>query len=329
MDPDKSGLVDIIRGYYQAIVLRGMFDCEMIGPLRSHINPEKLADQMGLGPEIVSASLEFLYQTTDIVERSEQGEYTLSSQYRSFERLRFLERKFIEAYGPSVHAMFNGASPSKENVDEAALARAFAEISGPPRVVVDVIAQWGVPTLLDLGCGVGSLLIDMAGRDSRFLGWGLDRNGEMCRVAADRAAGAHCDDRLSFHVGDVRNIERYFSAQERSVVSAVYGSSIVNEFFANDASEAILFLRQLRSLFPGRLLFVVDYYGKLVRVASVDRRFHHTLLQDLVQVATGQGVPPTDLLAWGEVYAAACCRLVHAYQSETDGIEWFIHVVEL
>lgn len=325
----KSNLVEIISGYYQAILLQAICERDMVDALYGAVVPESLAKQKGLKPEVVIALLEFLFQTTDMIDRSEQGEYSLSSQYRAGERLRFFERKFIGAYGGSVQAMLKGAAQARTSVDELALALAFNAVSAPSGVIVDVIEKWGAPTLLDLGCGVGSLLVEMARRDSRFFGYGVDCNAEMCRVATKRAADAHCDDRLRFYVGDVRDMEPYLPEHERSSVRAVYGSSILNEFFANDGEEAIGFLRKLRALFPGRLLFVVDYYGKLLRISDVDRRFQHTLLQDLVQVATGQGVPPVDLEAWGEVYTAASCRLVHAYQAETDGIEWFVHVVQL
>jgi SAM-dependent methyltransferase len=324
----KSDVVEIICGYYQGLLLQGMYKSGVIGRLRSYVSVEQLSADLGICQESLAASLEFLYQTSDVLDRSERGEYALRKPYARSERLGFLWRKFIAAYGNSIYGMF-ASGPSKKHVDMWALAQAFAEVSTPPRVLVDVIISWEVATLVDLGCGVGSLLIELARRNPQFIGWGLDQSKEMCAIAAERAANARCEERLSFCVADVRSIKEHMSRAERDAVRAVYGSSIINEFFSHGASQAVEFVEQVRSLFPGRLLFVVDYYGKLLHSGSVDRRFRHTLLQDLVQAATGQGVPPQDLSGWCKVYEEAGSRLLYAYQSENDGIEWFIHVVKL
>ena len=58
-------------------------------------------------------------------------------------------------------------------------------------------------------------------------------------------------------------------------------------------------------------------------------RYRHTLLQDMAQSISGQGIPPADVAQWAAVYEAAGCGLLHVYEGDSSGIAWFVHVVRL
>ncbi|MEV4928159.1 hypothetical protein [Streptomyces roseoverticillatus] len=103
-------------------------------------------------------------------------------------------------------------------------------------------------------------------------------------------------------------------------VQALYRRSIANEFFADGDREAVDVLTGLRELFPGRLLFLEDGYGRLTHHPPTDGNHRHALLQDLAPVLSGQGVPPPDLHGWSRIYQAADCTLVKAYEGHDDGI---------
>ena len=49
-----------------------------------------------------------------------------------------------------------------------------------------------------LGCGNGGLLVDLAAKDPLFVGWGLELNHEMCKVARARIRAASCGGKTSF-----------------------------------------------------------------------------------------------------------------------------------
>jgi hypothetical protein len=55
----------------------------------------------------------------------------------------------------------------------------------------------------------------------------------------------------------------------------------------------------------------------------------HAVLQDLVHVLSGQGVPPPDLKSWRMIYRAAACSLKKAHEFHEPGLDWFIHRVGL
>jgi hypothetical protein len=151
----------------------------------------------------------------------------------------------------------------------------------------------------------------------------------MCSAARKRIEDAGLADAISVFHQDVRELGRFLPREVRDEVRALHGRSILNEFFRRGSDEPICFLRNLRELFPDRLLFVVDYYGKLTRLRHVSRRYRHTLLHDMAQILSGQGVPPEDLPGWTAVYEAAGCSLRRAYEGESAGIDWFVHVVQL
>ena len=87
--------------------------------------------------------------------------------------------------------------------------------------------------------------------------------------------------------------------------------------------------RYLQSILPGRIFFIADYYGKLGHGETQVQASLHTCNQDLVQILSGQGIPPPDLRGWASIYESAECRPRHAYEADGDGLQWFLHVVEL
>jgi hypothetical protein len=72
---------------------------------------------------------------------------------------------------------------------------------------------------------------------------------------------------------------------------------------------------------------VVAFVGAIRSTAA--NRGKTTLLHGVPQHLTAQGTPPADLGHWVEIYAAAGCEVIHAYESESNGIDWFMHVVQL
>jgi hypothetical protein len=115
----------------------------------------------------------------------------------------------------------------------------------------------------------------------------------------------------------------------RERVGGIHAGSLLNELFRGGPRAAIALLRRLRALFPDRLLFVTDYYGRLTHEGSSRARDLHAMLQDFVQAVSGQGIPPRDLDGWCSVYRAAGCAPIEAFEGTAEGLAWFIHVVRL
>lgn len=329
----KSDLLEVIEGFYLAQVLHHLHRAKILDRMTDWIEPAEIAREHGYDPEVFEALLEFVYQATDILRKDRSRRYALAPRYHRFYRLGFQIEKFLGAYGPvMIHLDETLRRPDlgRGLADREVEAQAYHTIGSPPNpVVLQIARERRVPSLLDLGCGPATLLVELATGDSGFRGWGVDATPEMCAVARQRVAQAGVAERVRIVEGDARQVSGVLPSSERDSIAALHCKGLFDELFRSGSAGAVQLLTALRSAFPGRLLFVVDYYGKLTRVPRVGPRYRHTRVHDVVQVTTAQGVPPADLAGWLEVYGEAGCSVEHAYEGESSGIQWFVHLVNL
>ena len=76
-------------------------------------------------------------------------------------------------------------------------------------------------------------------------------------------------------------------------------------------------------------MILCDYYGRLGKVRQRSAEFKRTLIHDVAQIVSGQGVPPSCLEGWREIYSRTSCTLVKAFEGRSEGLTWFIHVIQL
>jgi len=328
-----GGPLDVIEGYYLAHIVHHFHRRGLLEYLARPRSPEWLARRFGYDAPLLSALLHYVSQRTDILSRSEGGRYRLEPLYADYYYLGFQLDKFLGAYGATVEridASLRRKGLGRALVDRRREAQAYDRIQSPPnQVVLEVARDRTIPSMLDLGCGPATLLTALATSDRAFRGWGIDASAAMCRVARARVARSGFADRIRIIHGDARVVARSVSRRERARIETLHCKGLLNELFRHGPGEAAAYLGRLRALFPGRLLFVVEYYGKLTRVSDPGPRYGHTLLHDLIQMLTSQGVPPADLAGWADVYARGGCALEHAYEGDSQGIEWFVHLVRL
>lgn len=328
MDPTTFDLFRSLGGYYQSLLLHHFFRSGLFDLLAEPRTVELLAQRLGWRPGELNCCLEFLRTTTRLIDRDRERLFRLSISKTELQGVRFEVTKFVGAYGPTaVHLdrTLSNAGSGLSLVDRRALAEAF-------RGVKDVSRGWIVPMLLgaqvssliDLGCGTASLLVELAGLRAGFRGVGVDGSREMCKVARLHARSHGVSRRVRIVCADVRDVGSLPEGE------ALYAASLLNELFANGADEAVDFLRRLKERYPGRDCWFVDYYGQLDQgPKKTGREVTHALLHDLIQVLSGQGVPPPDLKAWRVIYRHADVKLVEAHEFQGRGITWFVHRVRM
>lgn len=319
-------LYDVLGGSYAASLLMTLQRTGLLERLRRPTRVEDLVDGVDETTGL-HAALTFLATSTTVLTALDDGSFELAPAYRTYNGLGFHLDKFLGGYGAAVQAL--GApetGPRADLVDRVALARAFAGRSASAgTVMASVLQAWSVDALVDLGCGPGALLLELASADPGFRGWGIDANPALVAAATAASLDAGVADRVGFAVGDVRDVDAVVPDGLES--AAVHAGSLLNEFFARGDGAAVDVLTTIRGRFADRVIFVEDYYGRLG--VAVDADVRHARLQDLAQVASGQGLPPPDAEGWAAVYAAAGCSLLHRYEATDDGIAWFIHVCRL
>jgi hypothetical protein len=151
----------------------------------------------------------------------------------------------------------------------------------------------------------------------------------MCRIARRRIEDEGLQEQVHILRADARQLGGYLPVRVRSQVQLVVAASLLNEFCYGGVTELIRFLVILSKAFPGRLLLVDDYYGVIPAKRIDCDRYAHSLVHDIAQLATGQGIPPRNRQTWLRAYASARCRLVRRYEGFAAGFNWFIHVIRL
>jgi len=287
-----------------------------------------------LDPKLVKLLLDFVSQKSSIIERKANGGYYIKDQDNYSRVFWHNLEKYVGAYGPCLEALKDGSASMKKvhaAVDRSILAMSYARCEFPSNpMLADILFQNRIHNLLDIGCGTASLLVTLGVRDKNFLGWGLDLNKEMCRLARNRIHQAGLAKRIRIIHGDGRHASQFVPDPMVKRIAALSASSILNSFLGGKRNNrAISFLSSLKQRFPNRLLFVADYYGKLGSSSSRADHCPETMVHDLVQAISGQGIPPPSLRGWLQIYRGADCKLLHAVEGRNNGIDWFIHVVEL
>jgi SAM-dependent methyltransferase len=328
-----SGPHDLVKGYYLGAVVYHLHRLGILALLSQPATAAEVSARFGLNSDVLEHLLHYLYSYSDILDTVSPGCYVMNPTCQAYGDFGFHIDKFIGAYGPlfqDLDQILHSERADKALVNHDLLSEAFA---ATPRdgvaTIAGIVSQWNAASLLDLGCGPGMLLEYLCASTPAFVGWGVDLSPAMCRRANARLSNSGFSSRATIVCGDCRNLHTLLPEAELNRIQAVYGGSIMNEFFGNGNTEAVNFLRYLRSILPGRLFFIADYYGKLGRSDSEAQANIHTFNQDLVQILSGQGIPPADLRGWVSVYEGAECSIQHAYECDADGLQWFVHVVEL
>ena len=319
MPERRWSAADLAEAFHLAHAVNHLVDTGLLDDQEYPV--EELAAARGLDPVVLGGMLEFLAARTDLVSRGETG-------FRAGPGLGPAERGLIDqylgAYGPNVAALpdiLSGAVNGRSLTDRVRHARAFADTSGAGAALLpDLLGKLGLGHVLDLGCGSGELLAELAGRDPAFQGHGVDANPAMIDVAWARDLPA---DRVRFSVGDVTDPQTCVPDDVRAGTEVLVASNLLNEFFGTSGAAAG-WLRLLGGAFPGRLLVVVDYYGVLGHSAEPPP---HLALHDWIQLISAQGVPPPNIGGWQSEYRQADCQLLHAIQDSKKSV--FIHLVRL
>jgi SAM-dependent methyltransferase len=327
MDDERWSAFDLAEGFHLAHALVALHDTGVLAYLRKPATAAATASKLGLDRRMLEWVLEYVAARSAVVTARRGGRYATAPEDAA--GTGFLVDQYLGAYGPNagaLPALLRNPARAGALVDRKKHARAFAGLGGPSLPALPgILRQLGLNRVLDLGCGPAELLVEMAARDPGFTGWGLDASAAMCRAARRRISTAGVAGRVRVFAGDCRNIARAIPERVRARVECLSAASLLNEFFAGGPGEAVAWLRDARRLFPGRLLVVADYYGRLGHRRPPWSR--KTGLHDFVQAISGQGVPPPDVRAWKRLYARAGCQLGQVL--EDRGSTAFIHFVRL
>jgi SAM-dependent methyltransferase len=324
--PGRRSTFDLVEGFQLAHAVATLDDLGLLASMKRPTSARTLATRHGLDASLLRGVLEYVAARTDLVRRS--GERFVATR-RYADDSRFLLGLYVGAYGGNaarLARLLRNPSTASSAVDRARHARAFEGVGGRGLgILPDLIRQLGLNHVLDLGCGTAALLLELAARDATFVGWGIDLNRGMGKVARARIRAARLDGRVHVLEGDCRAVGAVLPSRVRASIRAVTACNVANEMFARGHADVVAWLRGLRKALPGRPLLIADYYGRLGRKrGALDGQ---TALHDYVQLISGQGVPPAGAAEWRAIYTRAGCRLVHVIEDKST--TRFIHLLQL
>ena len=326
--PDRRSVHDAVEGFHVAALVAGLDRLGVLDAMAEPASPGDLAAPAGLDAGLLGLCLEYLAGVTDLVAR--RGErYAVTGRWDAYARA--CVRQYVGAYGPlslDLAAVLRDATAGAGLVDRDEHARSFSGAPTVAGVVADLVLQLGLAPTLDLGCGAGGLLADLARRDPAFVGWGVDASPAMCAAARERLAGDGLAGRVTVVEGDAFDPAAVAAAVPAGEVRSITATSLLNELWGDgrDGRPTVAgWLRSLAGAFPGRAVVVTDYFGRLGRRPPPWPA--PGALHDLVQALSGQGVPPADHDGWREAYREAGAQVLHL--AEDGARSFFVHLLLL
>jgi SAM-dependent methyltransferase len=324
--PKQYSMLALAESFYLTQILLALDATGVLAALRTPTTAEQLAGKHRLDPQFLEAALRMLSQRTPFL-RFQRGKYGLTGRYDSSARAAF--HQYLGAYRTNaveLAAILRDPSIAEGLIDRRQHARAFEGTQTlSATMLIDLVIQLGLNHVLDLGCGTGGMLLELAKRNPQFEGWGVDSNPWMCATARRQANSGAARQRIRFLRADCRDLATSLPKAIVRRVQTMTAASLANEFCGDGGASAVAWLAGLKSAFPGRTLLIADYYGRLT--GNRKRWKPNIALHDFAQLISGQGIPPPDLAAWKKIYRSAECALVHAIEDRASS--FFAHVIKL
>lgn len=327
---DRLQGFDLVEAFHLSQAVAALHELGLLAKLTTPRSAAKLAAEFKLDESILSGTLEYVASRTDLLRKSSAGRFAVTRNYNI--GAQFFLDLYLGAYGGNaaqLQDILRDPEQAATTVDRKRHARAFAQVGrGSLGVVPDLVRQLQFNNVLDLGCGNGELLLELGRQDSDFVGWGVDANPAMLKLARARTRIAKLGSRIRFIRGDCRKPKAAVSESIRSKVDSVTACHVANEMFSDGHERAVKWLQDLRRTFPARPLLICDYYGRLGQKKNGRlEKERETLLHDFAQLISGQGIPPADARQWRSIYSQAGCQLIHIIEDKTT--TQFIHILRL
>lgn len=261
-DPLVAGLVAAADGFEWICSLAALFECGLLGALDRErpTTAAALADRLGLVPSLTAAALDLL-EARQVVARGADGVVLSEAGARlvSSELARALAVLVPRAYGATFMRagdLLTGRARAGDDVVRDPLARAtgrslFQRAAGQNHRIIAALEERNVRRVVDLACGVGALLLDLAARPG-LGGVGID----LCQEAIERARATAAGSQVRFVHGDP--LDPSVAAREADGAEAftLLGASHECERVSDDT--LCEFFSQLCRRAPGRWFLLGD-----------------------------------------------------------------------
>ena len=316
-DYHLSGAADLISAVNLAHALLALADSGLLAKLDAE-QPRPVAELLaGFDEETGAGFLRYL-TVCGILEEHE-GTYRISRRGTmltgdiALARLGF----YLEAYGPvtaRAAQLLDGSATYGVDVvrDHQALGRRSGMISTASyiRVVREAMRRQEASRLIDLGCGGGSLMVQLCLDHPELSGYGIDIAAEAIRDAQELAEREGVADRARFVVADAFDPATW--PDDCAKAEVICGVGVLHEKFRDGDEAVVALLSQLAAKLVG---------GRTLLVGEPELRYDNRENDSdffLVHVLTRQGIP-RDRAGWLAVFERSDLRCTRVYTNAVAG----------
>jgi 2-ketoarginine methyltransferase len=182
----------------------------------------------------------------------------------------------------------------------------------PYPVMIDMVRSLGRRYVLDLGCGDGAFLMELAASEPAIRGLGIDIDPPVVELAHQQIKGSGFADRLEATVGDMFEVGGQGSAsgasatrtlliEDREKIDCLTACDTFHEYLWDGEQRIVELLAGLKATFPNAMLVVGEFCKQSHQ--SLRRRPTAFLEHHLFHQLTNQRIETAD--RWRQIFAAA------------------------
>lgn len=316
-DYHMSGMAEMISAMNLCHGLLALANSGMLDRLRSAGPCPRTRLLAGLDQEVGAGFLRYLTicgvleEFDDAYRLSRRG--TMLTNDIALARLGF----YLEAYGPvtrRVTELLDGSATYGVDVVRAhgALGRHSGTVSTISYIPIVRRAMRGraATRLLDLGCGGGTLLVEMCREDPALTGVGIDIAPDAITAARALADRAGVGDRARFAVADAFDPATWPAGCHGAQV--ICGVGVLHEKFRDGDGPVVDLLNRYAKILTG---------GRMLLIGEPELRYDNRENDSdffLIHVLTLQGIP-RDRAGWLAVFRQSELRCSRLYKNAVAG----------
>jgi SAM-dependent methyltransferase len=314
--------VGLVSEAYLAQVLVALWDSGVYEYVRNRgrIEIDQTAEELGLDPSILRSLIEYLLGSGLM---TPQGNgFVLSDKGRPY--WNYITRGVLTAHlagynqllvnlGPLLRKEIDIFDPRLDRSGRLVASGSGYALLGSGTIpwILKLIRQIGGSYVLDIGCGAGDFLIQLALRWPDGAGVGIDMNPEAITQAATNAERAGVSSRLTFHHAKLAAEPMPLKPEILERVDTLTAMYLLHEFAGRGGVDAIIAaISQLRKQFPGRKLLMLE--GERADPAALSAAAPRTLSQldySFIHPLSRQG-PLRTAAEWEEIIQSAGAKLI-------------------
>ncbi|MCG3178868.1 MAG: hypothetical protein BIFFINMI_01198 [Phycisphaerae bacterium] len=188
----------------------------------------------------------------------------------------------------------------------------------PYPVMIDMVRRNGGRNVLDLGCGDGALLMELAAAEPELRAVGIDINGPTADLATRQIAAAGLGDRLSACTRDMFDLPGNHA--DLAAIDCLTACDTFHEYLWDGDSRVVELLANLKAAFPGARMVIGEFCKQSHE--SLRKRPTAFLEHHLFHQLTNQRIETAD--RWRDIFGRAGLRIVEEKVFDLVGHGYFV-----